>query len=217
MSCRLTELFEDTAILEKVRGKLPLLFTIAELESSRAGKIGMEVGSARERILIALLIHKYGRENVKTEIPITEPDVDVMLFGAPISIKTITGTGGVKISWTVDALSAQVFVESFVPASDILLAQLKWDINTLKLEKGEHPGGLFYIPSEVQTRLLNQMGNEEYLSPPKPGTNPRGVEISRATLRRLLQDEGTKCIDIIWRRSVIDYDPYKRWLDYWTE
>jgi len=51
----------------------------------------MEVGSLRERIIVALLIYKFGEENVKTDIPITEPEVDVKLFNQPISIKTITG------------------------------------------------------------------------------------------------------------------------------
>ena len=51
----------------------------------------MEVGSVREKIIIALLIYKFGKENVETEIPITEPEVDVKLFGNPVSIKTIYG------------------------------------------------------------------------------------------------------------------------------
>lgn len=64
----------------------------------------MEVGSVRERIMVALLIYKFGEANVETEIPITEPEVDAELFGAPVSIKTITGKGfgGVKLIWTVD-------------------------------------------------------------------------------------------------------------------
>ncbi len=93
MSSRLAEIFEDKELVNRIKNKLPYLFQIAELESSRAGKIGMEVGSLRERIIIALLIYKFGEENVETEIPITEPEVDVKLFGKPISIKTITGKG----------------------------------------------------------------------------------------------------------------------------
>jgi len=85
------ELFENRELVEKIKRRLPYLFQIAELESSRAGKIGMEVGSIRERIIVALLIYKFGESNVETEIPITEPEVDVKLFGKPMSIKTITG------------------------------------------------------------------------------------------------------------------------------
>lgn len=50
MASRLIELFEDELLREKVKNKLPYLFHIAELESSRANKIGMEVGSTREDI-----------------------------------------------------------------------------------------------------------------------------------------------------------------------
>ncbi len=50
MSSRLIEIFEDKKLVEKIRKRLPYLFYLAELESSRAGKIGMEVGSLRERI-----------------------------------------------------------------------------------------------------------------------------------------------------------------------
>jgi len=60
MASRLVEIFEDSSLVEKIRNRLPYLFQIAELESSRAGRIGMEVGSVRERIIVALLIYKFG-------------------------------------------------------------------------------------------------------------------------------------------------------------
>jgi|SRR3972149_3443940 len=93
MSSRLIKIFEDAKLVEKIKTRLPYLFQLAELESSRAGKIGMEVGSAREKIIIALLIYKFGEANVETEIPITEHEVDVKLFEEPVSVKTIIGKG----------------------------------------------------------------------------------------------------------------------------
>lgn len=45
MASRLDEIFEDKKIVEKIKKRLPYLFQLAELKSSRAGKIGMEVGS----------------------------------------------------------------------------------------------------------------------------------------------------------------------------
>ncbi len=91
MNSKAFEIFEDEVLSERIRNKLPHLFSIAELESSRAGKIGMEVGSTREKILIALLIYKFGERNVETHIPITEPEIDVRLFGHPLSIKDNNG------------------------------------------------------------------------------------------------------------------------------
>ena len=141
MSSRLIEIFEDEKLIKKIKEKLPYLFQLAELESSRASKTGMEVGSVREKIIVALLIYKFGETNVETEIPITEPEVDVKLFGKPVSIKTITGKsfGGVKLIWTVDAEKAKEFRESYYPQCDILFIQINWG----------NEGGFYYIPLET--------------------------------------------------------------------
>jgi len=209
MSNRLIEIFEDERLVRKIQKRLPYLFQLAESESSRAGKIGMEVGSLRERIIIALLIYKFGKANVETEIPITEPEVDVRLFSEPISIKTITGKGfgGVKIIWTVDAQKAREFRETYYPHYDILLVRINWN----------GIGGFYYIPLEAQKQFFDRIGREGYIKLPKPGTNPRGVEITKEALSSLVEDEMSKLIEITWQKTKIDYNPYKRWLDYWRE
>jgi hypothetical protein len=209
MSSRLIEIFEDEKLVERIKRRLPYLFHLAELESSRAGKTGMEVGSVRERIIVALLIYKFGEASVETEIPITEPEVDVKLSGAPISIKTITGKsfGGVKLIWTVDAQKAKEFRESYYPHCDILLVQINWN----------DVGGFYYIPLEVQKKLFDKIGRENYIKLPKSGTNPRGVEITKEALLRLVKDAESKCIVINWQKTKIDFNPYKRWIDLWRE
>ena len=207
MNNHLQEIFNDEILKKKIKDKLPHLFHIAELESSRAGKVGMQVGSAREAILIALLIYKFGEENVDTQIPITEPEIDVKVFGNPISIKTITGKGfsGVKLIWTVDAQKAKEFRENYYPHCDILLVQINWNNN----------GGLYYIPMKTQERVFKEIGRENYIKLPKPGTNPRGVEFTKDALSLLVKDRDTQVIEISWQRSKVDYNPYRRWVDYW--
>ncbi len=208
MSSRLIEIFEDRKLVTKIKNKLPYLFQLAELESSRAGRIGMEVGSLRERIIVALLIYKFGKANVETEIPITEPEVDVKLFGEPISIKTITGKfSGVKLIWTVDAQKAREFRENYYPHCDILLVQINWG----------SIGGFYYIPLEAQRKLFDRIGRDRYIKLPKPGTNPRGVEITKEALTSLVKDDLSKVIEINWQKTRIEYNPYKRWVDYWRE
>lgn len=209
MSRRLIEIFEDEKLVEKIRRRLPYLFQLAELESSRAGKVGMEVGSVRERIIVALLIYKFGEANVETEIRITEPEVDAKLFGKPLSIKTVTGRsfGGVKLIWTVDARKAREFREDYYPHYDILLVQIDW--NDL--------GGFYYIPLEVQKRHFDKIGRRGYIKLPKAGTNPRGVEITKEALSSLIKDPETQSITIDWQRTRIDFNPYKRWVDSWEE
>lgn len=209
MVSHLVEIFEDKKLMEKIKKRLPYLFHLAELESSRAGKIGMEVGSLRERIVVALLIYKFGEANVETEIPITESEVDVKLFGQPISIKTITGKGfgGVKLIWTVDAQKVREFRENYYPHVDILLIKINWnDI-----------GGFHYIPLEAQKRLFDKVGRTNYIKLPIPGTNPRGVEITKEALSSLVEDQTSKVIEIYWERTEVDYSPYKKWVDYWKE
>ena len=56
MDRRIKEVFEDLNTIAKIQNKLPKLFQLAELESSRAGKIGMEVGTVREKIIVSLFI-----------------------------------------------------------------------------------------------------------------------------------------------------------------
>lgn len=209
MTSHLIELFEDETLTDKIKRRLPYLYQIAELESSRAGKIGMQVGSLRENIIVALLIYKFGEKDVNTDIPIVEPEVDVKLSEHPISVKTITGKSlsGVKLIWTVDAEKAREFLGNYYPRYDMLFVQIVWnDI-----------GGFYYIPIEAQKRLFEKIGRERYIKLPKPGTNPRGVEISKEALSRLVGDKETKVIEVSWQKSDVEYKPYQRWVDYWSE
>lgn len=209
MNDHLLDLFNDPRTVTKVERRLPYLFQLAELESSRAGKIGMEVGSVREKVITALLIYKFGRENVESDIPITEPEVDVKLFDQPISIKTISGKEpiGVKLIWTVDAEKARYFLDTWHPRYDLIFIHVNWSAI----------GGLYYIPYEVQNMVFNEIGKESYIKLPKAGTNPRGVEISNDALRALINSDVTKSIEVNWIKESINYDPYKRWVDLWSE
>lgn len=207
MASRLIQIFGEEKLVARIQKRLPYLFQIAELEASRAGKVGMEVGTLREKIIIALLIYKFGEENVDTDIPITEAEIDVKLFGESISIKTITGKslGGVKLVWTVDAQSAKIFSKNYAPSCDMIFIQINWD--------GD--GSFNYIPLETQKRIFEKLGRRRYIKLPKPGTNPRGVEMTREAMELLLKDRDTRRISISWRKTKIEYNAYKRWVEYW--
>ena len=202
------ELFTDNITVSEIQAKLPKLFRIAEIESSRAGKIGMEVGSLREKVIGGLLIYKFGEVNVNTEIPITESETDVILAGKNLSVKTITGNGGVKAVWTFDAESSKNFIDNYIPKCDILLIQIWW---------GENKDSLFFIPLNVQKEIFNLLGKEKYLKMPKAGTNPRGVEFSKESIQKMLQHPKTSKIKINWIKQDIPYNVYKRWIDFWKE
>jgi hypothetical protein len=202
-------IFEDEDFVLKIQDKLPKLFHIAELESSRAGKIGMEVGSVREKIIVAMLIHKFGEQNVKTDIPITEAEIDVELFHNPISIKTITGKNpkGVKLLWTVDAAKSEEFCNKYSPSCDMIFIQINWN----------NGGGFHFISKETQLEIFEKIGRSRYLKLPKAGTNPRGVELTGEALKLLVQEEKTLSIQINWKKEIIDFKPFKRWIELWEQ
>jgi len=205
----LYKLLNDKETQEKIKKRLPYLFQLAELENSRGGSVTMEVGTARERIISAFLIYKFGEKNVETDIPATEKEIDVKLFGKPISIKTISGEKprGIKASWTVDAEKSREFLQQYNPKCDIILVQINWG----------GKGGFYFIPIEVQKSILKKIGAEKYIKLPKAGTNPRGVEFSKEAVDELITDPKTKIIIIKWTKEDIDYNPYKRWIDLWGE
>jgi len=208
--CKIKQIFIDRKIVEKIQNKLPYLFQLAELESMRGGKIGMEVGSLREKIIVSLLIYTFGEKSVKTEFPITEPEVDVEVLGEKYSIKTITQKkigGGVKLIWTVDAEKAEEFREKYITSCGMLFVHINWP----------NKGGLFFFSKEIQDEILNLIGRESYLKLPKKGTNPRGVEMTSGALQLLCDHPKKLFIPINWKKTNIEYDPFKRWVDYWIE
>ena len=203
------EIASDKQLILKIQGKLPHLFHIAELESSRAGKVGMEVGSLRERILVAMLVYKFGKVEVETDIPITEAEVDVRVHGIPVSIKTLTSLGfsGVKLIWTVDAENAQEFKRTYSPSCDMIFVQIAWG----KI------GGFYYIPIAVQKEMYTQLGKDGYIKLPPKGKNPRGVEITSDALSRLVNHKDTLKIDISWLKKAVSYNSLERWVKLWEE
>jgi hypothetical protein len=209
MDKRIITLFSEAKTVQKIQNKLPKLFQLAELESQRAGRVGMEVGSIRERIIVSLLIYRFGEENVYTNIPITEPEIDVKLFGLPISIKTKTGTNlsGVKISWTVDAKNAAEFQKGYSPSCDMIFVQINW----------EKTGYLFYFPVEIQLDILKFLGKERYIKLPSEGTNPRGVELSSEALKLLTEHKNCFKVPIEWKKEEMKFNAFKRWVDLWAQ
>lgn len=206
---QITEIFRDKDIVLRIQKKLPRLFQIAEIESSRANKIGMQVGSVRENIIVALLVFTFGEDNVRTEIPITKAEVDVKLFGNPVSIKTITGKNPsrVKLNWTVDAVKSAHFLENYFPSCDMIFVHINW----------KNGGGFYFFTKEAQIEILNRLGKSTYIKLPKAGTNPRGAEISSLALKELIWHQDTLTIPVNWNKEMIDFKPFKRWIELWQQ
>jgi len=176
----------------------------------------MEAGTLREKVLIALLIYKFGKHQVNPDVSVIEPEADVLVGGYGVSIKTITlstptAVPSFKVSWTVDASAAQAFYDTYNPKVDILLATICKDCE----------GGLFVIPIEVQNRVLQDIGRSKFLNLPKPGTNPRGVEISREAVSQMLAQPHTKRLSISWRisksRAELREQSLQQWIELWQQ
>lgn len=206
------DLFTEPVITAKIKTKFPMLFHIAEEETKRDGKIGMEVGTLRERIVVSLLSYYFGEDRVDTHVPTTEAEKDVILDNNPISIKTITSNAnynfsGVKVSWTVDATKAKEFAESYSPTCDIIFVHISWG-NT---------GAFYYVPKKVQQDVFLSLGSEGYIKLPKAGTNPRGVEFNSAALRLLCNNQETYKLDIEWVKPDIQVNVFKKWIELWQQ
>lgn len=62
------KLFQDLNIIKKIQKKLPTLFQLSEIDNQRNGKLGMEIGSARENynsiINISIWRRKYNNKYI---------------------------------------------------------------------------------------------------------------------------------------------------------
>ena len=141
--------------------------------------------------------------------PTTKTEIDVIVFDKKISIKTLSGInyGGVKLIWTVDRDKSIEFKNNYKPVCDILLVRVNWNSE----------GGLFLIPQKVQEQVIDFLGIDEYIKLPKQNTNPRGVEISSSALKMLLNNNETKSIPIFWKKEVIQYNTYSKWIELWQQ
>lgn len=195
---------------QRITRVLPTLFNIAELENRRGNRLGMEVGTTRERILVALLMYVYGSNNV-TFPPTNSPEADVIVNRHPISIKTKTGKSlsGVKLVWTVDWSKIRLFRDSYQPSSDIIYVNINWD----------DKGGFYLIPISSQRDIFKNLTANNYMKLPKQGTNPRGVEVSKKAMELLLSHPNTLSLDIQWKRDASllgeQWTLYRRWVELW--
>ncbi len=201
----LLKLFENDQSITLLQAKLPLAFEMANMEMPKGNPA---VGIVRENILMSFLTSQLGTELVTQEESGTARGSDLLLCGQPLSIKTTTGNGGIKVLWTVDPLKiGEEIALTYQPDYDIILVCIFW---------GKNKESVFYIPKEVQRKVMDEVGRSSYLDA-KVGTNHRGVSIASPARTKLLQHEETLKIKINWIKHKPDYNPCKRWDDFWME
>lgn len=174
---------------EIIMAGLPVFFSQEQIRHSRGGKTGMEVGNARERVLITLCMFVFGKENI-TVPPTTSAEEDMSVYGNPVSIKTKTGASntGIKIKWTTDWDKVDEIVKNYKPSCDILLVKIVWD----------NDSGLYWIPAKVQKAVFKRLGRDKYFKIARRNTNPRGIELSKEAMEQMIAAPSTNEMIISW-------------------
>ena len=207
MNDPLIEFLQDHQRVKRFIDKLPLAFETAMKEWPSGNPA---IGVVRENIIIAYFLSEFGQDKVKLPHLGTQREYDMILFGRKLSLKTKTGhhLSGVKVIWTADQEKIDAELEgNYQPDTDLLLILIQWD----QIEES-----LFYIPSHVQAEVFQSMGSDSYLQVAK-GTNHRGITISTAAMKKLIEHPDTIIKTINWEKQGPDTTPYQRWEDFWRQ
>jgi hypothetical protein len=164
------------------------------------------VGLLREQIILGMLIAFLGETSVELIESGVNPDIDCYVDSEPLSIKTVSASGGIRLKWTSNAVKAKEFIDSYEPTSDLLLIRIVWG------EKGT----IRFVPLDVQQRIFHQIGVGRYLDY-RGTTNTRGVNLSPEAEQALNQHPLSVNLPILWERSKAAINPIKKWTDYWLE
>lgn len=184
--------FSDPVFISLIKDELPKLFKEARREADALGNT-MAVGLYRKKNIIKLLTEYYGHNRVKDIFSSRMSGRDIVIDDVAISIKTISNNNDVKVKWTVDAEKVADLMKEYTPCHDFILARINWD-----MKERYQPSGLFFIPKNTQINILQTLGRINYIKPPKPDTNAKGVSLTRQAFEKLLDDKDTIHIDVDW-------------------
>lgn len=202
MSDLIRQLLTDPRYGKIIQQKLPPAFQTVEDEL----KGNPAVGLLREQIILGMLIAFLGEASVKLAKSGVNPDIDCYVDSEPLSIKTVSSSGGIRLKWTSNAVKAKEFIDSYKPTSPLLVIRIAW----------EEKGTIRFIPLDIQQRIFYQIGVVRYLDY-RGTTNTRGVNLSPEAEQALNQHPLSVTLPILWERSKATINPIKKWTDYWLE
>ena len=165
-------------------------------------------GLLREQAIIGYFRFAFGDNKVKLPSNKNEKDFNVILCGKGLAISTAQGRSpdAIKIHWTSDNQRVEEEVATYYPTSDFLWITIHW---------GKTADSIFYVPLSAQSEIHSQLGKSGYLKT-SPGTNNRGIPLSKEAFKMLKSHPKTLCRQVTWRREGIAPDPYKQWETYWA-
>lgn len=196
-------LFDNREMISKLAELLPFGF---ELAASRFSGSNPAIGKFREDCLAGFFASRFGGDMEPADSGTTR-GLDIRLCGEPISIKTRTGDGAVKVIWTADSAKVKEEYKRFSPDCDILLINIFWK---------EIKDSIFFFTKEVQCDTMQEMTKDKYLKV-GTGTNHRGIEISADAIRKMKSDERTLRHQVHWKKMGLNTLPYLEWKNMWDE
>lgn len=169
-----------TLVEPSAQQKLIFLYSLSQSECMRNGKLGPEVGNARENDQKAVL--KFYLPDLNYDIPNKLPQ-DFELDGERISQKHVTGkagSGSVKAKWTSDETMANAYIaEMLVGDPTTFTHMLVTYIDPLKkmiTVFGFDSGTICSTVMELKEKSFTHCA----------GTNCRGVEYSKLMMKKLI-------------------------------
>lgn len=199
----IVDLFNDPQKVTKLKHGLPVAFEMAGLELPSGNPA---VGFLREHAITGFFVYLFGADRVQLPEHGNARGFDIVVCDEPLSIKTVTSNGSVKLIWTVDTSSISKEIGGkYSPDCDMLLTRIYWN---------ENKPSIFYIPLAVQEEVFTTLGVTKYLTA-AIGTNHRGISIRAPAMTELMNHTKTMRLSVNWVKSGLDYTPYKRWEKFW--
>jgi len=200
MNDLIKQLLTNPAYNKIIQEKLPPAFHTVEDEL----KGNPAVGLLREQVIIGMLIAFLGKDKVSIATSGVNPDSDCSIEHEPLSIKTVSNNGGIRLSWTSNATKAEQFINYYKPTCNLLVIRVTW---------GER-GSIRYIPLDAQKSIFQQMGVDRYLDY-RGGTNTRGVNLSALAENRINFHPDSVSLHLFWSKSSEYINPVDKWVEYW--
>jgi hypothetical protein len=200
MSNLISRLLTNPSYTEIIQQKLPPAFQTVEAEL----KGNPAVGLLREQVILGMLIAFLGKASVRLIESGVNPDIDCYVDSEPLSIKTVSLSGGIRLKWTSNAVKAKEFMDTYKPTSHLLIIRIVW----------RETGEIRFTPLDIQQELFRRIGAVRYLDY-RGTTNTRGVNLSLEAERALNQHSQSISLPIYWAKSEAIINPIDKWTDYW--